>query len=418
MAGAYAWIVPDSWLPLMQAQGGVAPCYAVPVSVLQTWEGLPGATLYIIARSKSGDCLFARVVVESVDVAVDDNDEPTEYLLNINLAKSLRVSRVGNQDDARDFSIKAFVNAGFGFTTAAADEVATAEQLIRNGIKFLFTHVSETTLAKIDPPVQKCGSVFAPMIVLKEVVSRFALSEMWGGVKFPHPIANFVAHYISGNPEFLSSGTVEDSLEVLKGYAWLRPAGDENKVTPETPQVSALQAVDITLTPINPSEVKVRHFAAHVQSVSVETVMRKTESAERRHQQMLRDIAEHFIKEGVTPYQSESIDLAVKHGAETSIFELKSLTPTNIVQQISKGVFQLLYYSQVLRDCGAGVKEMNLIVEAGCPDAVMAMMGAIVARTGAALLVYDSDKEWPERLGVIGSTTSDFRKPFDMLRGK
>lgn len=414
MAAAYAWIVPDSWLPLMQAQGGVAPCYAVPVSVLQTWEGLPGATLYIVARSKAGDCLFARVVVESVDVAVDDNDEPSEYLLNTNLARSLRVSRVGNQDDARDFSIKAFENDGFGFTTADADDVATAEQLIRNGIKFLFTHVPEKTLAKIDPPVQKCGSAFAPMVVLKEVVSRFALSEMWGSVKFPHPIANFVAHYISGNPEFLSSGTVEDSLEVLKGYAWLRPAGGENNATLETPQASALQAVDITLTPINPSEVKVRHFAAHVQSVSVETVMRKTESAERRHQQMLRDIAEHFIKEGITPYQSESIDLAVKHGEKTSIFELKSITPTNIVQQISKGFFQLLYYSHVLQDCGAGVNEMNLVIEAGCPDAVIRMMGAIVARAGATLLVYDAEKEWPSRLWIVGSAKSDIRKPFDI----
>ena len=414
MAAAYAWIVPDSWLPLMQAQGGVAPCYAVPVSVLQTWEGLPGATLYIVARSKAGDCLFARVVVESVDVAVDDNDEPSEYLLNTNLARSLRVSRVGNQDDARDFSIKAFENDGFGFTTADADDVATAEQLIRNGIKFLFTHVPEKTLAKIDPPVQKCGSAFAPMVVLKEVVSRFALSEMWGSVKFPHPIANFVSHYISGNPEFLSSGTVEDSLEVLKGYAWLRPAEGENNATLETPQASALQAVDITLTPINPSEVKVRHFAAHVQSVSVETVMRKTESAERRHQQMLRDIAEHFIKEGITPYQSESIDLAVKHGEKTSIFELKSITPTNIVQQISKGVFQLLYYSHVLQDCGAGVNEMNLVIEAGCPDAVIRMMGAIVARAGATLLVYDAEKEWPSRLWIVGLAKSDIRKPFDI----
>ena len=414
MTGAYVWIVPDSWLPLMQAQGGVAPCYAVPVSVLQTWEGLPGATLYIVARSKAGDELFARVVVESVDVAVNDNDEPTEYLLNTNLAKSLRVARVGNQDDARDFAVKAFENVGLGFTAVAAESAAAAERLIQNGIKFLFTHVPEKTLARIDPPVRKCGSVFAPMVVLKEVVARFALSEMWGGVKFPHPAANFVAHYILGNPEFLSSGSVADSLEVLKGYAWLRPAENGNKTTLETRQTTTLQAVDISLTPINPSEVKVRHFAAHVQSVSVETVMRKTESAERRHQEMLRDIAKHFIEEGITPYQSESIDLAIKHGAETSIFELKSITPTNIVQQISKGDFQVLYYSQVLKDCGVGVKDMFLVVEAGCPDAVIAMMSAIVARTGATLLVYDAEKEWPARLGIVSLTTPGILKPFDM----
>ena len=84
------------------------------------------------------------------------------------------------------------------------------------------------------------------------------------------------------------------------------------------------------------------------------------------------------------------------------------------MQQISKGVFQLLYYSQVLQDCGAGVKEMYLIVEAGCPDAVMAMMGAIVARAGAALLVYDAEKEWPSRLWIVGSAKSDIRKPFDI----
>lgn len=72
----HAWIVPESWLKLMNSHGGVSSCYSVPVDLIASWEGLAESTLFIVARGKSSDFVFARVFIESVDVGVDDSDSP------------------------------------------------------------------------------------------------------------------------------------------------------------------------------------------------------------------------------------------------------------------------------------------------------------------------------------------------------
>ena len=414
----HAWIVPESWLKLMNSHGGVSSCYSVPVDLIASWEVLAGSTLFIVARGKSSDFVFARVFIDSVDVGVDDSNSPQEYLLNVNVAKSIRVARLNNQQDVHDFSVDELTGEPLGFHQLNASESQALNKVVSNGGKILFTHVPDNTLDKIDPPVQFCGAVFAPMILLKEVLSRFSLPEMWGSVKFPDPAANFVAHYFRKHPEFISSGTVDESLEVLNALTLQQPDDATNIVNKEDKSrklkiaSSTLQSVDISLTPIIPTDIKVRHFASRIPNISVDDVMRKTESAERRHQDMLRDISEHLINIGIIPYQSDSIDLAIKRQNKTIIFELKSISASNLVAQASKGVFQLLYYSQMLIECEIPVGGMYLVVEAGNSLPVLKLIATIVAKAGAEMLLYDVSKTWPNRLTIVPGSSGLNLSPF------
>lgn len=408
----HAWIVPESWLNLLDSHGGVSSCYSVPVDLIASWEELAGTTLFIVARGKLSDFIFSRIFIDSVDVGVDDSDSPKEYLLNVNVAKSLRISRINNPQDIRDFALDDLIGKPYGFHRLSDAEYQSLNKVIGGGCKILFTHVPDNILNRIDPPVQLCGAVFAPMIILKEVLSRFSLPEMWGSIKFPDPAANFASHYLRKHPEFLSSGTVDESLEILKGFSSPCLTTNSNFSDkdggPHKLKVAAapLQSVDISLTPIDPNDIKVRHFASHVQNISVDEVMRKTESAERRHQEMLRDISEHLIDIGVTPYQSDSIDLAIKRHNKTILFELKSISASNLVAQASKGVFQLLYYSQMLNECDIPIGEMYLVVEAGNSLPVLKLIATIVAKAGAKMLLYDVSKAWPNRLSVVPHSNS------------
>ena len=86
MTDFYAWIVPESWMGLMNANDGVAPCYTLPLVSLPSAQNLPGAHVFIIVRGNKGDYLFARVVVNSVERCEDEVGNSLGHLLNIDVA--------------------------------------------------------------------------------------------------------------------------------------------------------------------------------------------------------------------------------------------------------------------------------------------------------------------------------------------
>ncbi len=404
----YAWIVPEDWIPLMNSQGGVSSCYTIPVDLISNVECLSGAIVYIIVRGRNFDFLFARVAVDSVAVSYDDEGRKINYILNVCLEKSLRLTRASNYVDYNSFRVPKLLKLNTGFTPIEEASKKQLDSVIQNGFKFLFTHVPEEALSKISPPFERCGSLIAPIVIIREVISNFSLAEMWGSRRNPHPVANFACQYLETHPDFLTSGTIDECVRMLKTMPIFLPENQINAGNQDSESKMShptFQMADISLVPIDPKEVKARVFVPRKDAVSKESIMRKTEAAEQRHQEMLRDISSYFLNNSVVPYQSNSIDLAIKANGKTDIFELKSISESNLLAQASKGIFQLLYYSYVLDECGVICGSRYLVVEAGSSFSDLVIVAAVAASAGAKLMVYDSKKEWPGRLSEYSAST-------------
>jgi len=121
--------------------------------------------------------------------------------------------------------------------------------------------------------------------------------------------------------------------------------------------------VDIDFEPIDPERIYARKFSAIERLCDIEASISKTEDAEQRHQMILQDICRYFLRIGITPQQSSSIDLAFQKDNQFVIFEIKTTTPENLGQQAGKGSFQLALYSHGMAISGLAVARRILILE-------------------------------------------------------
>lgn len=404
MTDAFAWIVPESLMGLMNTNDGVSPCYTLPVVSLPSAQSLPGAHVFIIVRGSKGDCIFARVVVDSVERCEDEVGNSLGHLLNTDVAASFRNFRSYAEVHASDYKTNALVGTGIGLSPIANSIAAKLDKQISTNVQRLIKHFSEREYSRVNPPIDHCSALFADKVLLREIASRFSISELWGNQRVQNPIAHLAIEYLKRNPSFVSNGNIKDVIARLEATPLI---SDESVTTisskPTNKQFVArfntsMPDVDLSLVPIDPNEIKIRRFIARRKSISVDEMLQKTESAEKRHQEMLKDIASYLLKSGQKVFQSESIDMAIKCKDGLFVFELKSIDCNNAVSQIAKGFFQVLYYSDALIQCGVPVLGKGLIVESNLTEEMTDAFSRILGNVGISLYFYNSSHPWPNRI--------------------
>lgn len=388
MTGRFAWVVPSSVLASLWTRGGVAAHYALPVADMADVVTLPGSLVYIVVRDREKDFLFARVSVDSVDECEDGGGNSLGYVLNVNAWASLRFIVSCEDRDAADYATIAFARFGLGLSRLTAAHAAEADAAIRRHAKILVIRPTEREISRLRPPVARCPSEMAASVLLQEIASEFAVSELWGSARIANPLANFAVEYLRQHTGFVSDGKVDEVMADL--------AAREFPCKPEEP--CGLPLVNLIFEPIVTDAILARRFVAREGEVDLTANLKKTEEAERRHQAMLKDIAGYLLTCGMRVLQSPSVDLAFENGAGLSLFEIKSVCGENAVSQISKGLFQLLHYADALERCGRSVSECGLIIEANLSPEAQATYARILSRADVSLFVYDAAVEWPKRL--------------------
>lgn len=81
-------------------------------------------------------------------------------------------------------------------------------------------------------------------------------------------------------------------------------------------------------------------------SRAVRESMAKTQLAEYRHQEILREISLELASYGLTLRETSSVDLVVSSPGALSLFEVKSVTFDSVQSQFDHGVMQLLRYRE------------------------------------------------------------------------
>lgn len=124
----------------------------------------------------------------------------------------------------------------------------------------------------------------------------------------------------------------------------------------------------------------------------------KTNLAEHRHQEILRQLIFQIVSRGIIPLGSSSIDLAIEFHDLISIFEIKSTTAINYKDQAFKGCNQLNEYAFNLSKKSNKKIAKFLILELPSDAEVDAeYVSAICKLMGVSVLDFDFAKEWPDR---------------------
>lgn len=130
--------------------------------------------------------------------------------------------------------------------------------------------------------------------------------------------------------------------------------------------------------------------------------LRKTERAEGRHQEILKDCYEFLISKNFKPLMNVNVDLAYEAFSGFYIFEIKSANVFNFRDQVLKGFVQVLEYTHTFQGAGHKVSGSAVIVEAPYEDCDIAYYESLLSRHGVRLVVYDSKLDWPSRCNILG----------------
>jgi len=124
----------------------------------------------------------------------------------------------------------------------------------------------------------------------------------------------------------------------------------------------------------------------------------KSNLAEQRHQEMLRQLTMQFNSMGVVPLRSSSIDLAIEFDDAIAIFEIKSSTVDNYKDQAFKGCSQLSEYAYNLSQITIKKIFKILILETPTDGEVdIEYVSMICKNMSVTTLNFNFVKEWPDR---------------------
>ena len=173
----------------------------------------------------------------------------------------------------------------------------------------------------------------------------------------------------------------------------------------------ATPRIDVFLRRIDPSQIFSRRFInssnKHTGDYFVEQ-LRKTDQAEHRHQDILRDIVTILTRLGITSMETQSIDLAIETSCGLALFEVKSACQYNFLEQVTKGAIQILQYRFALQQAGESVCQTGLIVDSCRCYSAEKYLSSFLNSIGIDLLLYCDEDDWPNRLKILGSNKNPF----------
>lgn len=393
---AFTWILPATSSPLIAHGFGISKSYCVPVELIHSPKELIDSNVFILLRDVANDFLFARIYVERVDTLYNDDNDTSSYLLTINPLKSIRTFSDCNKSDALSFKTLVANELKIGFNKLNETVSTELSQRISRSVQHKFSFPTNDVFHRI----AKISTAFTPQVfaltLLRQMTYSYPLSEMWGSIKYKNPFLNFAMEFAR---QTVNAEAVAKLSPWLEQYSKDFLSNEVNKgIVANTFIDLSPSSVDIDFEPIDENTIKTRSFVAHSSYIPITTSMAKTEDAEKRHQDILRDVSIFLKSINCIPRQTSSIDLALLNGNEVDLFEIKTLTPSNVVNQISKGIFQLTAYSRMLESNGYHVVTRNLIVEKVEDQIFRDFIQAILNDVQIRALFYDAVKTWPQKL--------------------
>jgi len=396
----FAWVIDSQLLPFAGGNGGISPQYVLPRALApDPVSSLAGSRIWMVAKSRDGLFAFANIFVQQVD-EFEEGYSAGDYLITSDIWKSFRV--FSTLRDAEKYRLDGIGGTGGSLLELSDENNAVIAKRVMDTIPKSFSEPSALTIDKVKAPhVRKGAKLTYARDQLAKVIASIPVADTYffkGRPELP-PFANLAYHRISKD---IGKQYADEALETLKELdpipAFVTPSSPVAAATSGEATPAHVPAIDLNLQAIDPNNIYARKFIAKAGFVDTTAKMLKTESAEKEHQEMLRDIAAFLLSSGHVPLQSSSIDLLVETTGGDNLFEIKSANAINIIHQAAKGVFQLISYAIALEEEGRTVKSNAMILGCSGNAELNAFVDSVVTKAGLRCLFYKRNEEWPKRV--------------------
>ena len=407
---SYCWILDGALFEFVKGDGGVSENYIIPQSHLNAIDPkeICGADIFVFFRTKTQELLFAVFRINKIE-EFEDGSNRGDFLAKVNLSRSYRLISEISSSNAISVDLS---DKPFGLTELNKEFINSMNSSISRKVIVTFKAPSVSVINSIKFPKLRGNLANRAKQILEAVVKQSTLEV----VSVRHglgmgPFSNvaiekfFQVFGKSAPNELLSLISDFDPINNLQNYR-------EKKISEHGGEKQAcIPAVDTAITEINLSKIFARKFIASADlQADFSNSLLKTELAEKIHQDILRDICEFLKTNGLIPLGSESIDLCLACDSKIALFEIKSANEENYISQFSKGLMQSLIYKDALEEDGLKVEMAYVIIQKVKGAALEQLMNKLASSLPVKILLYDSTKNWPDRVPNLVELINSFGK--------
>lgn len=376
---------------------GVSGSYILPKNEVDfDPKSLAGRRLWVVLRGQE-DRLRLLVKIKKVERIIDGY-YLGDYWITPEMAGSLKL--VSDYVGAARYATMSTRSSRLGVSELSPDASDVLAALVKGSIQTKLLSPDKRLLSQVVFQLVPSNDRRLAQSALRAVVSHLRLEQVWAnGTRdrlgaFSNYACALLMEKMGVKP---SPSTVDD----LKAFDPLSMIFAEKKSEAERGALGKsynAPYVDTEFSEIEPGKIYAREFVSVDSKLrNLEEAINKTEHAEKIHQAMLKDISEFLLTNGITPYESSSIDLLYRSREKLNIFEIKSSNVDNILSQSSKGAFQLACY---LNELSKDYDNLNarLVLHMTESNELQNYAVEALRRLGIEVLFYDPGKSWPNRI--------------------
>lgn len=359
-------------------------------------ESLAGRRLWFVLRGRE-DRLLLLVKIKKVERIIEGY-YTGDYCISPEMTGSIKL--VSDYDGAARFATTSTRASRLGVSELSPEASYALSSLVRGSIQTKLLPPDKRSLSQVDFQLLPSNGRRLAQSAVRAVMSNLTLEQVWANGTGDRlgAFSNYACALLTEKMGAKPSPSIVDNLKALDPLSVIFAEEKHNVERSARGQSYNAPCVDTEFYEIEPGKIYAREFVSVDSKLrNLEEALKKTEHAEKIHQAMLKDISEFLITNGVTPYESSSIDLLYRSREKLNVFEIKSSNVDNILSQSSKGAFQLAcYLNELVKD----YDNLNARLVLHVTDSPELQDYAVEAlrRLGIEVLFYDPSKPWPNRI--------------------
>lgn len=376
---------------------GVSGSYILPKSDANfELEFSAGRRLWIVLRGHE-DRLLLAIKIKKVERIVEGYHYG-DYWISPDTTNSVKF----NSDYLRAvrYATTATRAYALGVTELLQETSDLLALLVRGSIQTKLLPPDQSRLSQIHFDLLPSNDRRLAKSALRAIVTHLTLEQVWvnGSGDRLGAFSNFARALLAKQIGIPLTPGIVDYLKNFDPAEMIFSEERHAKVREESSGGYNAPCVDTEFSEIEPKKIYAREYVSSDSTLrGFEGAIKKTEHAERVHQEMLRDISEYLITKGITPYESSSIDLLYMSNQKLCVFEIKSSNAENILSQSSKGAFQLACY---LNELSKDYPDLDgrLVLHVTESPKLQNYIAEVLLRFGIKVLFYDPGRNWPYRI--------------------
>jgi hypothetical protein len=376
---------------------GVSGSYILPKNEVDFEpKSLAGRRLWVVLRGQE-DRLLLLVKVKKVERIIDGYYSG-DYWISPDMTGSLKL--VSEYVGAAKYATMSTRSSRLGVSELSQETSDALALLVKGSIQTKLLPPDKRSLSKVDFQLVPSNGRRLAQSALRAVVSHLTLEQVWANGTGDRlgAFSNYACALLTEKMGAKPSPSIVNDLKSFDPVSVIFSEEKPAAVRGEPGQNYNAPSVDTEFSEIEPGKIYAREFVSVDSKLrNLEEALNKTEHAEKIHQAMLKDISEFLIANGITPYESSSIDLLYRSMEKLNVFEIKSTNIDNILSQASKGAFQLACY---LNELEKDYDDLNARLVLHVTESTELQNYAVEAllRLGIKVLFYDPSKPWPSRI--------------------